>query len=72
MTLDAVLSVATLAGLLWVIRFLLPKAIKEDDRFALVCAILTAGVMLLLAAGRSHQSVLSRCGGSSPARDGKR
>jgi len=48
MTLDAVLSVATLAGLLWVVRFLLPKAIKEDDRFALVCAILTAGVMLLL------------------------
>jgi hypothetical protein len=48
MVLDAVLSVATLAGLLWAGRYLLPRALKEHDRFALVCAILTAALMLVL------------------------
>jgi hypothetical protein len=39
MVLDAVLSVVTLAGLLWVGRYLLPRAIKEHDRFALVIGV---------------------------------
>jgi hypothetical protein len=38
---ETVLSITTLAGLIWVVRFLVPKAAKEDDRFALLCALLT-------------------------------
>jgi hypothetical protein len=39
--LESILSITTLAGLIWIVRFLLPKAVKEDDRFALLCAVLT-------------------------------
>ena len=45
---ETVLSITTLAGLIWVVRFLLPRAAKEDDRFALVCAVLALVLALLV------------------------
>ena len=47
MSLEAVLSIATLAGFIWVIRFLLPKAVKEDDALALTSAIVTTILALI-------------------------
>ena len=35
------LPITTLAALLWVAFFLLPRASRHDDRFALVCALVT-------------------------------
>jgi hypothetical protein len=48
MPLETVLSVAMLAMSIWAVRFLLPKAIKEHDPMALLCAVLTAVVALLM------------------------
>jgi hypothetical protein len=48
MPLETVLSVATLGAFIWVVRFLLPKAIKAHDSMALACAVLTAVVALLM------------------------
>jgi uncharacterized membrane protein len=47
MTWEAVLSVAMLGAFIWVVRFLLPKAVKEHDPFALTCALVTAVLALL-------------------------
>lgn len=47
MPFDMVLSIATLGGFIWVVRYLLPKAIKEREPFALACALLTAVLALL-------------------------
>jgi hypothetical protein len=47
MTVEAVLSVVTLAGFIWVLRFLLPKAVTADDALALVSAILTVILALI-------------------------
>jgi hypothetical protein len=41
------LSVAMLGGFLWTVGFLLPRALKEDDRLAVGSAIVTAGVALV-------------------------
>ena len=46
MALEVVLSVALLAGLIWAVRFLIPKAVREDDALALICAVATAVVAL--------------------------
>jgi hypothetical protein len=48
MMLETVLSIAMLAGFIWAIRFLLPKALKEHDTMALTCAVLTAVLTLLM------------------------
>jgi hypothetical protein len=48
MTLEVVLSIAMLGGFIWAVSFLLPKAIKEHDRMALTCAVLTAVFALLM------------------------
>jgi hypothetical protein len=48
MTLETVLSIATLGGFIWAVRFLLPRAIKEHDAMALTCAVLTAALALLM------------------------
>ncbi len=48
MTFETVLSVATLGGFIWVVRNLLPKAVKERDLCALACAVLTAILALLV------------------------
>jgi hypothetical protein len=42
MPLETVLSIATLGAFMWVVRFLLPKAVKEHDSMALTCAVLMA------------------------------
>jgi len=42
------LSIATLAVAIWVTRFLLPKAIREDNFLALVSALLSAALAVLL------------------------
>lgn len=43
---EAALSVFSLAGFIWVINYLLPKAWREHDSFAIVCSVLTALVTL--------------------------
>lgn len=43
---EAVLSVAALGGFLWTLRYLVPKALKERDRFAVGSALLTAALAL--------------------------
>ena len=48
MTLETVLSVARLGGFMWTVRFPLPKALKEDDPFALTRAVLTTVLALLM------------------------
>jgi hypothetical protein len=48
MILETVLSVAMLGCFIWVVRFLLPKAIKTHDRMALTCVLLTAVLALFL------------------------
>jgi len=48
MILETVLSVAMLACFIWTVRYLLPKAIKEQDRMALTCVVLTAVLALVL------------------------
>lgn len=44
---EAVFSVAMLAGFLWAVGFMLPKALKERDTLALTSAVLTALLTLL-------------------------
>jgi uncharacterized membrane protein len=36
-----------LGGFIWTVRFLLPKAVRERDPFALTCAVLTAVLALI-------------------------
>ena len=48
MIFETVLSIATLGGFIWVVRPLVPNAVRERDRFALACALLTAVLALLL------------------------
>ncbi len=50
MTFEAqtVLSTAALAVFIWVVGFLLPKALRQHDRLALTCAVLTGILALLL------------------------
>jgi hypothetical protein len=40
MSAELVFSVALLTAFLWAMRFLLPRAIKERDPLAIVCAVL--------------------------------
>lgn len=48
MPLETVLSIATLGAFIWVVRHLLPKAVRKNDSMALACAVLTAIVALLM------------------------
>jgi hypothetical protein len=41
MALESIASVATLGLLIWALRFLLPRAIREKDGLALTAAVLT-------------------------------
>ncbi len=43
---EALLSGFSLAGFIWVINYLLPKARREHDSFAMICSLLTALVTL--------------------------
>jgi len=44
---EPLFSIGLLAGFIWAIRFLLPKAIKERDALAVVSALLTAALALV-------------------------
>ena len=44
---EALFSVAMLAGFLWAVGFMLPKARREHDTLALTSAVLTAVLTLL-------------------------
>ncbi len=44
---EAGLSVVSLAGFIWVTAYLVPKARREQDTFALVCSLITALVALI-------------------------
>lgn len=46
--LETVLSIATLAGLLWVAGVVVPRAAQEDDRFALACAVMALILAIVL------------------------
>jgi len=48
MAFETILSIATLGGFIWVVRSLLPKAVKEREPFAVTCAVLTALLALLV------------------------
>jgi hypothetical protein len=41
MTLESILSVAMLGVVIWTLRFLLPRAIRDKDGFGLVVAVIT-------------------------------
>jgi hypothetical protein len=41
------LSLAMLSAFIWVVVSLLPRAVRERDWFAIVCALLTAIIALL-------------------------
>jgi hypothetical protein len=45
--LQTVMSTVMLAGFIWVVLYLLPKARREDDTFAVACALLSALVALI-------------------------
>jgi hypothetical protein len=47
MTLEGVFSLTMLAGFLWAVRVMLPRAVKERDGLALTSALLTAALTLL-------------------------
>jgi hypothetical protein len=70
---ETTLSIAMLAGFIWAVRFLLPRAIQERDVMAITCALLTAVLALLvwLLVGvsiRSGQLEMSLATTSSAAR----
>jgi hypothetical protein len=46
MMVEPLFSMALLAGFIWAIRFLLPRAIKQQDWLALLSALLTAALAL--------------------------
>jgi hypothetical protein len=48
MTLETVWSIAMLGGFIWAVRFLVPRAVKQDDRLAVTSAVLTAVIALFL------------------------
>jgi hypothetical protein len=45
---EMALSVTTVAGLIWVARVLLPRAVNQDERFPLVSAVLTLVLAIVL------------------------
>ncbi len=48
MNFETLFSIAMLGTCIWAVRFLLPKAMKEDSGLALTSAVLTALFALLL------------------------
>lgn len=45
---ESLLQVVPLAGLIQVARFLLPKSARATDRFALICTLASAALVLFL------------------------
>ena len=48
MKFETLFSIAMLGAFIWAVRFLLPKAMKEQNALALASAVLTALFALLL------------------------
>ena len=46
--LEDTLSIVTLAFSIWVLRFLLPKARREQEGFAMACSVLTLALALFV------------------------
>jgi hypothetical protein len=46
MHVETAASIAMLAGFIWAVRFLIPKAIRTRDPLAITCAVLTAALAL--------------------------
>ena len=44
---ETTFSIVMLAALIWIVRVLLPKAAREESRFALVCAVAAAALALV-------------------------
>jgi hypothetical protein len=56
-TLQDVLSLSFLSGLIWAVGFAVPKALRERNRFGAICSLLTGGIALigwLLLAAPTH------------------
>jgi hypothetical protein len=56
-TLQDVVSLSLLSGLVWAVAFAIPKALRERNRFGAICALLTGGIALigwLLLAAPTH------------------
>ena len=47
MPLETALSIGMLGGFIWVVRYVVPRAVKEQDPMALTCAVLTAVLALV-------------------------
>jgi hypothetical protein len=45
---DAIISVVLLGGVIWAVRFLVPRAVKAGDALALASAVLIAVLALLM------------------------
>ena len=45
---EGALSIATLAVAIWVTRFLLPRAVREDNALALTSALISLAIAVLL------------------------
>jgi hypothetical protein len=45
-TLESTLSIEMLAGFIWSVAFLLPKARREHDRVGLICSVVVALIAL--------------------------
>lgn len=48
MAFDTVFSVLMLGTFIWVLRFMLPRAIQRQDPLAITCAALTGALALLM------------------------
>jgi hypothetical protein len=56
-TLQDVLSLSMLSGLLWAAGFAVPKALREHNKFGAICSLLAGGIALtgwLLLAAPAH------------------
>ena len=47
MVFETVWSIAMLAGFIWAVRFLIPRAVATRDPLAIACAVVTALLALL-------------------------
>jgi hypothetical protein len=45
---ESALSIATLAIAIWVIRFMLPRAVRQNDALALIATVLSLVLALVL------------------------
>jgi hypothetical protein len=44
---ESAMSFVMMSGFIWVVTFLLPKAMREHDVFGMICSVVTALVALI-------------------------